>query len=217
MSLVKGALTLRRYVCDGAPIPDSAAELVEILHKDAFRGRLDSPRKTESSGWVTLDNLLDTDFSVEGAYRAPYLVFALRTDRKAIPPALMRALVDKRAREMMAEAGLERLTPGSKDEIREEIEETYLPRILPTVSVVEVCWNLPGNVVWVLSGAQKGADRVRKQFSASFSRALVPADPIRRALAGEGGADRADRLRVLGGVDLTTGPGRAVSGEGRGA
>ncbi len=205
MSLAKGALTLRRYVCEGGPPPDSAAGLVDILCKDAFRGRLDSPRKTETSGWVTLDNLLDTDFAVERDYRAPYLVFSLRTDKKAIPPALMRALVDRRAHEMMAETGLERLPPGARDEIREEIEETYLPRILPTVSVVEVCWNLPDGVVWVLSGAQKGADRVRKQFSASFSRALVPADPVRRALAGEDGPGRADRIRVLGGMDLTTG------------
>ncbi len=203
MSLAKGALTLRRYRCEGGPPPDSSAELVELLCRDAFAGKLDSPRKTETSGWVTLDNLLDTTFRVERDYRAPYLVFALRTDRKAIPPALMRALVDQRIRELQAETGLERPPPGAREEIREEIEEKYLPRILPTVSVVEVCWNLPADRVWVLAGSDKAADRVRKQFSASFSRSLVSIDPVRRALAGKDVERRAARLRVLGGVDLT--------------
>jgi len=203
VSLAKGALTVRRYRCEGGPPPDSAARLVELLVRDAFRGRLDDARKTETSGWVTVENLLDTDFTTDRAYHAPYLMFALRTDRKAIPPALLRALVDQRERAMLDEAGLVRLPPGSRDEIREEIEERYLPRILPTVAVVEVSWNLQRDIVSVLSATEKANGRIRKQFSATFSRALVPLDPVERTLAGPDRAQRAERLRVLGGLDLT--------------
>ncbi|MDP7114045.1 MAG: recombination-associated protein RdgC [Myxococcota bacterium] len=203
MSLAKGSLTVRRYRCQGAPPPDSAARLVELLVRDAFRGRLDDARKTETSGWVTVENLLDTGFSTDRAYHAPYLVFALRTDRKAIPPALLKALIDQRERATGDETGLERLPPGAREEIREEIEEEYLPRILPTVSVVEVCWNLQRDVVSVLSATEKANGRIRKQFSASFSRALVPMDPLDRTLAGPDRAARIERLHVLGGLDLT--------------
>lgn len=205
MSLAKGVIAVRRFVCEGTRPPDSAAALVELLARNAFEGRLDGARKTETSGWVTLDNLLDVEFTVEEAYHAPYLSFALRTDRKAIPPALLRALVARRARELLRDTGLERLPPGQRDEIREEIEAEYLPRILPNVSLVEVCWNLQRDVVMILNPTEIATSRVRKHFSATFSRALVPLDTARLALAGPDRAARAASLQVLGATEITDG------------
>ena len=64
MSLLKGPLTYRRYVSEGGAPSASSAELADLLTHDRFRGRLDDPRKEERSGWVTVNNLLATDFSV---------------------------------------------------------------------------------------------------------------------------------------------------------
>lgn len=208
MSLLKGKLTFRRFVADGDP-PDSSARLLELLQRDAFRGTLEDPRKEERSGWVSIHNLLRTRFSVADSYHPPYLLFALRTDRKAIPPALMRALVDRESTELLESSGLERLPPGSKSEIRERIEEKYLPRILPNVTQVEVCWNLVDNTVWVASSSERAVDRVRKAFSGTFGRVLHAVTAPRLAVRGSAAADRFDALSVTGATDLLGGTGGA--------
>jgi len=204
LSLLKGKLTFRRFLAEG-DLPDSSAELVELLQRDSFRGTLEDPRKEERSGWVSIDNLLQTSFSVADTYHAPYLLFALRTDSKAITPALMRALVDLESAELLESTGLERLPPGSKTEIRERIEEKYLPRILPKVTNVEVCWNLTDNTVWIASSSQRAVDRVRKAFSGTFGRVLHAVDAPRLALRGSLATERYEALAVTSASDLLAG------------
>ena len=206
MSLLKGKVTFRRFVPDKPP-PESSRATIELLENDRFRGRLEDARKEEHSVWVTIHNLLDTDFSVANTYFPPYLLFALRTDRKAIAPALLRALVDRKAAELMRDTGLERLPPGGRAEIRDEIEEHYLPRILPTVTLVEVCWNLVSGDVWLASSSERAIGRVRKQFSATFSRALYPVTPSRLSLSDPRVEGRMERLVVCSATELRMGPG----------
>ena len=212
MTLVKGAVTLRRFVAEGGTPDVSARTLVELLGKHAFRGSLDDPRKEERSGWVTQESLLDTSFVLERTYVAPYLLFALRTDRKAIPPALLRALVDQEVQQFLQDTGLERLPAGMKTELKERIEEKYLPRILPTVAVVEVCWNLQTDTVLVMASSDKAIDRVAKQFSATFSRALREVTAPRLAMRGPRADDRLQALAVTGATDMTGGSGVVLWG-----
>jgi len=180
VTLKRGVLTFRRFETDGEP-PSSSATLIELLQRDGFRGTLQQTTGEERSGWVTLDNLLETDFPLDTTYRPPYLVFALRTDRKLIPPLLLRAMVDRDTRAFLAETGLERLPPGARDEIRERLEDQYLPGQLPKVAITEACWNLVTNRLLVMASSDKAVDRFRKHFSATFSRAPLPQGPARLA------------------------------------
>ena len=203
MSLLKGPLTYRRFISEGGAPSASSAELVDLLIHDRFLARLDDPRKEERSGWVTVRNLLDTDFSVANTYFAPYLMFSQRTDKKAIPPALLRALVERETAELLKSTGMERLPPGGKAEIREQLEEKYLPRMLPTVSVVEVCWNLQSGMVRVHSTSERALGRVRKAFSATFSQALYAIDAPRLAMRGTDAELRRDRILVTAPSDIS--------------
>jgi recombination associated protein RdgC len=180
VTLLRGVLTFRRFEMDGPP-PSSSAALIDLLQRDGFRGSLQQPTGEERSGWVTLENLLETDFPLETTYRPPYLVFALRTDRKAIPPLLLRAMMDRETRAFLAETGLERLPHGARDEIRERLEDQYLPGQLPTVAITEASWNLVSNRLLVMASSDKAVDRFRKHFSATLSRAALPLGPARLA------------------------------------
>lgn len=188
MTLLRGVLTFRRFELEGEP-PSGAAALIERLEQDRFRGSLRDASGEERSGWVPVEDLLGTAFEHGATYRPPYLVFALRTDRKAIPPLLMRAMMEREIRALLDETGLERLPPGARDEIRERIEEEYLPGQLPTVALTEVCWNLVTNRALVMASSDKAVDRVRKHLSASFSRVALPLGPAR--LAGRDDAEEA--------------------------
>jgi hypothetical protein len=205
VSLLKGPLTFRRFFSEGGAPSASSSDLVELLIHDRFLGRLDDPRKEERSGWVTVGNLLDTDFSVANTYFAPYMLFSQRTDKKAIPPALLRALVERETAELLKSTGMERLPPGGKAEIREQLEEKYLPQMLPSVSVVEVCWNLQSGMVRVLSTSERAVGRVRKAFSATFSQALYGVDAPRLAMRGPEAAQRRDRIVLTSASDLSAG------------
>jgi len=113
--------------------------------------------------------------------------------------------VEREVAELLQSTGLERVPPGAKTEIREGIEEKYLPRILPTVAQVEVCWNLVDNTVWVASSSERAVDRVRKAFSGTFGRVLHAVTAPRLALRGAGAAERCDVLSVTAASDLLAG------------
>ncbi len=216
MTLSRGTVTLRRFACEGGPPSLSAPELVELLERDRFRGRLFDAMEGERSGWVTHRNLLQTDFTTEHCYLAPYLLFALRTDRKAVPPALLRAMVDQRAERVCEESGLARLSASARTELRDEIERELLPRILPSVTAVEVCWNLVTGEVWIMASADRAVDRVRRHFAATFSSALRALDPGSLALRDPAAIHRLDRMAALGTTTLTGPEGGAPVGEGTG-
>jgi DNA recombination-dependent growth factor C len=179
MPLLSGAISARRYrvVADYAET-GFRDKLLERLSEDAFREPLTAAKGGENYGWVTLENLCDTDFAPNKVLFNQYMSFSLRIDNKRLPGKLVKALLDLRIRAWLAETGRERAPGPVKKEMLEQIELELYPRQLPAVAVHDICWDLTNQVVWFFSNSNKANELFRTLFAKSFLAETRPIGPL---------------------------------------
>lgn len=198
MGLLKGSFTCRRYLVLAADVEASRDRYLQRLQEQAFQEPLSAAKKGEVSGWVSAHNLTDTEFTLEKCMYSQYFAFALRTDVKKLPARLFNALLDNEYRKWMQQSGRERVPAAVKKELRDRLELHLLPRQLPTVSSIEVMWDITRNEVLFFSLSEKTNDRFRKLFSRTFQVHLRPLGPVRLGL--QLAPDRDERLRAFDGA-----------------
>lgn len=179
MPLLSGAMGARRYrvIADFQEV-GLRDRLLERLTEEAFREPLSAARGGENIGWVTLTNLCDTDFSHDKVLFNQYMAFSLRMDNKRLPGKLVKALLDLRMRDWLAETGRERVPGPVKKEMLEQIELELFPRQLPAVAVHDICWDLSNQIVWFFSNSNKANELFRMLFSKTFQAETRPIGPL---------------------------------------
>ncbi len=180
MGLLSGAVTARRFrvVGEGAG-PRRKDDLRDQLQDGAFREPVGRVGKEEIEGWVLVQNLLDTSFEDFNRWHFdPYVVFALRVDKKSLPPKLLKATLEKRCEAWCREKGTERCPASVKKELQENLEDEWLTRTLPRVAVTEIVWNVAAGQVLVGALSDGVSERVRKRFHRSFGLELQPWSPL---------------------------------------
>lgn len=179
MSLINGALTVRRFRVIGAD-PDSWREAYRArLEEYAFKEGALQTGKEEREGWVQVQNLLDNSFEDFDRWLINDLIFvALRVDKKVLPARLFKATLAKRAELWCTENQQSRCPKAVREELHDALETEWLARALPRVSVSELCINLTDRYAILDSLSEKVADRVRKRVYQTFGLTLVPASPL---------------------------------------
>ena len=102
------------------------------------------------------------------------LCFALRVDNKRLPAKLVKARLELRAQDWMAERGADRIPATVKRELKEQLELELLPKQLPSVNAHDVCWDLKDHKVWFFSGSRKVNESFRLRFGQTFTLDLAP-------------------------------------------
>ena len=179
MGLLKGTLTFSRHRLL-EPLPKNFHDFIsrQIKHY-AFR-ELSAGTEEKSSGWTSLENVLDTNFEYANYAMGDYLAFSLRLDRKAIPPSLMRIRLLEAEKKTMSSKGKKGLSQGEREEIKERVRLDLLSKTQPIPSFFDVCWSLSQN--WVFFGSL--SPKIIEEFEALFKKTfnlplspLVPWDP----------------------------------------
>ena len=179
MGIVAGAMTVARFRVVGE-LPEGWREVYrDRLEEFAFREPPQGQGKEEVEGWVQVHNLLDADFQDfnRWLYNDVALI-ALRVDKKRLPAKLFRATLEKRVAEWCAERDVERCPNAVKAELKEMLEQEWLKRTLPTVSVTEAAWSLTNQWVVLHSLSEGVAERFRKRFYRTFGLKLLPWSPL---------------------------------------
>jgi DNA recombination-dependent growth factor C len=179
MSILQGGLTVRRYRVYGEVKDTFRNDFEEALQRYAFHEPRSASHGEEVEGWVLVQNLLDTDFSLRDRWLVnQYLIAGLRVDKRVLPAKLFRAHLDKRLQAWCQENARAKAPASVRGDLREALTVEMLARTLPRVSVYEFCWNVADG--WVLFGnTSDGAnDRFRKRFRKTFGVELVPATPL---------------------------------------
>jgi hypothetical protein len=166
----------RRYAVSARPRLDLGA-LCERLARRRFVGLDPDSPEDERSGWVTVEHLLDTRFDLDRCVREPYLVFALRTDRRRVPAQLVRAELRVQEDAHRAAKG-KRMSPTERREAREAIQAALARRALPHPSAVPVLWNLPGQRVYFGSAGAHPNDLFKACFEDTFELTLTALGPL---------------------------------------
>lgn len=179
MGVVSGAMTVARFRVVGE-LPSGWRETFrDNLETYAFRDPPQGMGKEEVEGWVQVHNLLDTDFSDFNRWLYDEVVLlALRVDKKRLPAKLFRATLEKRCAAWAAEREVERVPSAVRQELKENLEQEWLARTLPTVGVTEAAWHLSAKWLVIHSLSESVAERYRKRFFRTFGLKLVPWSPL---------------------------------------
>ncbi|HHO49319.1 MAG TPA: hypothetical protein ENK18_00215 [Deltaproteobacteria bacterium] len=179
MGIVSGNLTVARYRVVGS-LPEGWRELFrDRLNDFSFQEPPQGQGKEEVEGWVQVHNLLDTSFDDFNQWLYnDVALFALRVDKKRLPQKLFRATLDKRRDAWCAERGVKRCPNAVVSELRDELEQDWLRRTLPAVSITEAAWSLSGEWMVVHSLSESTGERFRKRFFRTFGLKIVPWSPL---------------------------------------
>ncbi|MBM75459.1 MAG: hypothetical protein CMK59_08650 [Proteobacteria bacterium] len=150
MAFLKGMMTIRRYEVVGEPPKDYIERYTQALKDKCFRGSLNIAYEAEHSGWATLRNFLDTDFSDPTKWHVDgYILANFRVDKKKVPSKIFRARVQLACDEWLRaqgenpeEATTSKIPSKVRKEIKDRISTELLSKTLPSVRTVEWCWNV---------------------------------------------------------------------------
>ncbi|MCE5262367.1 MAG: recombination-associated protein RdgC [Deltaproteobacteria bacterium] len=183
MGLLKGVVTFSRFRVVGA-LPDRFPEFFnERIRRDAFRNVWRTTDE-KAAGWTDLENVLDTDFPYASYAQGRYMLFSLRTDRKSVPPSLLRLRILEAERKQLAESGQKKLYREQRDAIRESVRLELLGKTLPVPAFQEICWSVPDGILTFCCLSDKVAGELQELFRESFSLDLAPYAPWAAETAG---------------------------------
>lgn len=171
MSLLKGSMTLRRFMVLG-PVPDDS-DLQAGLVQDQFRPFQDGLEE-ERFGWCDWRNLLLTPPDENWVIQERFAVFGLRLDTRKVPPATLAAHVDLRLQNMMKEKDLAFVGKEARISIQDEVKVELLKKVFPTAKVAEVAWDRKNGIVWSTASSDKMAGLMASLFIKSFGVELHP-------------------------------------------
>jgi len=178
MGILKGALSVRRYKVEGNPPEQFRDYIKEGLLAQAFHEPASKTHKEEVSGWVQVQNLLETNFEDYNSWLfEPYVLFSLRIDKKTVPATLLKAHVDLACKLWAENKGQPKCPAGVKREIKDQKELEMLKLTLPRVRTMEVCWNFDKGVVLFHSHSESANDHFRKLFHRTFGLELHAEQP----------------------------------------
>ena len=173
MGLLKGSLSFSRYRVMGEAPEEFRPFFDRQIKKYAFR-ELTASAEEQAFGWTCLENPLDTHFEGAKYSAGDFFYFALRVDRKSIPPALLRLKCLEEERKALKDSGKKRLFREQTREIRERVYLHLLARAYPVPSLYDVLWAPSGGWLLVGSHADKVFEIFEDLFKTTFNAKFTP-------------------------------------------
>ncbi len=181
MGFLKGGLTFSRYNVANRDGDDSAQMFDRQIKAFAFRDFF--PVEAEKNlGWISIEDVLDTEFAYARYAVGDYRLFALRIDRRSAPPALVKIRCLEGERRFLQENRLKRLYKDQREAIRESVRMELLAAAQPVPSFFEVAWSVSTKTVLFSSLSPKVVQEFLDLFKASFGLLLEPTLPWDPAL-----------------------------------
>ena len=174
-------------------MPDPlGTSFLQALSAHRFRTIENAASEQTSVGWVTQGDPSGNTFDREDMDRDRAVWLRLRIDKKKAPTRWLQI-----HRQSEEKAAGRKLDARERKEMREDLLAKLLPRVLPTINLVDVLY-LPESRLLLLFATANG---VREEFLSLFYRtfavSLAAADPHRLALSLDLGGRRTDALHDL--------------------
>ncbi len=177
MGILKGTFTFMKYRVIGE-LPDHFSDFIDKQIKlFAFREDLYTGINEKMIGWTSLENVLDTNFEYVNYSIGDYLVFALRLDKKSVPPALLRLKTLEAEKKFLKEQGKEKIYKEQRQDIKETVRLSLLEKTPAVPFFFEVCWAVSQN--WLIFGSlsKKVTEDFEDLFKRTFNLRLIPFIP----------------------------------------
>jgi recombination associated protein RdgC len=177
MSALSGSLTYARLFVDG-PLPeDHRTRFLDSLRARAMKPLEAEDDAPERSGFCAFGDPYQLELDYERVFYNNFLNLGFRTDRWAIPPALLRANVREAEQVYLAKKGRERLTKREKGEIKEVVLKQMRRQTTPVVRAVDLSWSLEEGLVRFFSHSPRSVLAMGDMFHKLFGLKLIPETP----------------------------------------
>ena len=149
------------------------------LKQFAFQD-IDDIAEERGWGWVSFEDMLDSEWRSAPPEKGAYLAFSLRLDTRRIPPAVMKkhvAIAVRAEEEKIHEAGKKFIGRERKKELQEQVKLRLMSRFLPIPAVFEVVWATDTNCVYLASTQAKLIELFTNYFTLTFDLNLEQLTP----------------------------------------
>lgn len=200
MGVFSGPITLTKFYVRGAPPRGFKQKYLDRIRLRAFRPLRADEEAGERFGWCVAGSILDLDLSDEKVFFGSYLLLGLRQDRWKLPSTLLQAQYAEACQAALSKSGREKLTKAEKDVIKGTVVGQLKRKVLPSMRMVDLCWDLDARVVYFWSQSPSMHERLDTLFGTTFDLELDVASPY--VVAAESGL-AARKLEALPGLEPT--------------
>jgi recombination associated protein RdgC len=169
--------SVARFFVDGLPPDPRAPAFCQAMRDHRFRTIETAASEEVSVGWVTAVDPTGDTFAVEDLDHDVAFWLRMRIDKKVLPGKW--AAIYKAA----AERAVGRpLSAREKRELKVDLMQKLLPRVLPSVNLVDALYFPSRKLVTLFATSRAVKEGFAKLFFQSFGVRLLPADPYVTAL-----------------------------------
>jgi len=178
MPILRGAATFARFRVDvpGQSPPDFKRTIPKGLRTQSFTPLDRGKPEDRAQGFVELEDVDATEFTPGTVFQSTRALFAYRVDQFKVPSSLVRAELEKWAKNFELE---NERKPGRKEksDAKEEIRFTIRQKAPIASKTFDVSWNLDEKRLYVWAASRKAIDEVQAAVEQAFKVKLVELVP----------------------------------------
>ena len=172
MGILSTSVSVTRYRVDGKleqPIIETAPER---LKRYAISEMADEASE-KLAGWTSFDAPFQPNFDGSSFVIGEYLVFALRIDKKTLPPKTVKKYCAIEEAKRLNESGREYLSRQEREMIEDQVVNTLMMRVPAVPNVYDLVWNYERSTVWFFTTLKAANEELETLFLKSFKVPLV--------------------------------------------
>ena len=154
-------------------VTDTAVVTADKLKRHAFRPIDDLKGEESTAGWVSFDDMMDTDW-LSPPERGEWLVWSLRVDKRSVPGSVISKHLAEAVKKEAAKAEDGKVSRNRRKELRELLRLKLLSRAEPVPSVADVALNAHSGLMLVGTKSGGMLEKFMECFQGSFG--CVPAE-----------------------------------------
>jgi len=180
MSLLSSRISITRYKVSG--------QLDGSVHETVYQGlkqhaipKIEDDGSEAIVGWTSFDNPYTPDFEGYSFVFDAHMVFALRIDKKSIPPKLVQKHYALEVAKHLANNGRNFLSGNEKKAVKEHVVKTLSRRIPAIPNIYDLDWHYKEASLWFFSNLKSANEALETFFVKSFGLQLIRLFPYTTA------------------------------------
>jgi len=203
MGLLSHTVSVTRYKVEGK-LKKPVLETVAACLRQSAIPEIDGDVSEKTVGWTSFEKPFQPDFEGSSFAIGTYFVFALRIDKKTIPPRVLKKHCAMEEAKRLVESGRPYLSRNEKNMIKDHVANVLSLRIPATPHVYDLVWSYEDGMLWFFSTLKSANEELESLFLKSFQLPLIRLFPYTTADLSVGLSDQQrDMLVNLSPADFT--------------
>jgi len=166
-------------------VPDPSSEaFCQALAQRRFRTIENAASEETSAGWITAVDPTGDSFAPEDLDGGTGTWLRFRIDRKVLPKKWLQI-----HRDVAEKAKGKKLSARERRELKDDLAEKLLPRVLPTIQMIDALLFHEKKTVLLFASSKAARETFGKLFFESFSIPLDRSNPLQCGLRADLGAN----------------------------